>query len=238
MNDLRITSAGLTDIGNVRDHNEDAFAINNDLGLFIVADGVGGEQAGEIASSLIAESLPLFVKKTLQALPPEPDEEEIAVALGRCIQETNRLVHERSRAVPQWQGMASTLVTCLVRGTTACIAHIGDSKAYILKRKALKRLTTDHSLPHPCHFRNVITRSIGSMEEVSADIACHTIEPGDKILLCSGHHLTSKQVPVRLLLKLRPSSVLMSPNELRRLSGGSLVFVFLGSHLTSLMPFP
>ncbi len=185
MNDLQITSAGLTDIGNVRDHNEDAFAINNDLGLFIVADGVGGEQAGEIASSLIAESLPLFVKKTLQALPPEPDEEEIAAALGRCIQETNRLVHERSSAVPQWQGMASTLVTCLVRGTTACIAHIGDSRAYLLKRKALKRLTTDHSLSHPCHFRNVITRSIGSMEEVSADIACHTIEPGDKILLCS-----------------------------------------------------
>jgi len=181
---------GVTDAGKVRQNNEDALLVGDgeDETLFVVADGIGGFEAGEVASSLAVEVL-----KDLQ--PDEPFE----AAIG----EANRRIVAAGRGDEKLSGMGTTVVAIRFGGTqrepVAEVAHVGDSRAYLMRGGDMRPITEDHSLvaelvrsgdltrdqaaEHP--QKNLITRALGADEEVDVDTAVLPVEAGDRILLCS-----------------------------------------------------
>jgi serine/threonine protein phosphatase PrpC len=184
---LRETS-GLTDAGRKRRRNEDAYVLEPPL--FAVADGMGGAQAGEVASRLAVDA----VREFHDADELEPEERVTAI-----IQEANRRIFERAREDTQASGMGTTITAALVGDEAVSIGHVGDSRAYRLRGGQLTQLTEDHSLvadlvrggrltpeeadAHP--QRSVITRALGTDSEVDVDAFTFEAEPGDVILLCS-----------------------------------------------------
>lgn len=182
----RLPYAGLSDVGRVRSHNEDALV--TDPPLFAVADGLGGHQAGEVASSLAVETL-------VHASPRRPD----AKALGRAVRTANRAVIEAAESGRGRTGMGTTMTAAMVEGLRIAIAHVGDSRAYLLHRGGLRQLTEDHSMVadmvragqlteeesrvHP--NRSVITRALGSDPNLVVDTFEVDAEEGDRLLLCT-----------------------------------------------------
>jgi PPM family protein phosphatase len=180
--------AGLTDPGRKRRRNEDAFVV--DPPLFVVADGMGGAQAGEVASRLAAAAFREYHEA--DALGGEERVEAI-------IQEANRRIYERARVDTNASGMGTTVTAAVVEGDRIAIGHVGDSRAYRIRGNELEQLTDDHSLvadlmrsgrltpeqadAHP--QRSVITRALGTDPEVDVDTFAVAAEPGDVFLLCS-----------------------------------------------------
>ena len=178
--------AALTDIGRVRTHNEDSVLAQPPL--FVVADGLGGHEAGEVASSIAVETL-------RDHAPRRPD----AKALARAVKAANREVIRSAREGFGRQGMGTTMTAAIVEGTKVAVAHVGDSRAYLLHGEQLSRISEDHSMVadmirrgqlteaesryHP--NRSVITRALGTDPNMLADTYELTTEPGDRILLCS-----------------------------------------------------
>lgn len=183
----RASCAGATDTGRVREINEDAFLA--DPPLFAVADGLGGHRAGEIASGVAIEAL-------LKHAPRRAD----AKALGRAVRAANAAVMEAAGSIHARSGMGTTLTAAMVDGLRVAIAHVGDTRAYLMHRDGgLERLTEDHSMVadlirqgrlteeearfHP--NRSIITRALGSDPDVVADTFEITAQPGDRLLLAS-----------------------------------------------------
>jgi serine/threonine protein phosphatase PrpC len=174
--------------GKVRRTNEDAFL--DDPPLFVVADGMGGARAGELASRLAVD--------TFRELGPAPDEDGEA-RLRRTILESNRRVLERAQNDPSTAGMGSTVTAALLDGDHVVLGHVGDSRAYLLRDGALQQLSHDHSLVaeleragrltheeaavHP--QRSVITRALGAGPELEVDTSIVQGRDGDVLLLCS-----------------------------------------------------
>jgi serine/threonine protein phosphatase PrpC len=186
---MRISdTAGFTDPGRKRRRNEDSFVI--DPPLFAVADGMGGAQAGEVASRLAAAAFREF--HDVDDLDPEE-------RLAAIIQEANRRIYERAADDAQVSGMGTTITAALVGGDALVIGHVGDSRAYRLRSGTFEQLTDDHSLvadlvrsgrltpeeadAHP--QRSVITRALGTDREVDVDTFVVPVEAGDLFLLCS-----------------------------------------------------
>ena len=187
---LELQPFGVTDTGRVRQNNEDALLVGEgeDETLFVVADGIGGFEAGEVASSLAVDVL-----KNLQ-----PDE-----SFKAAIAEANRRIVAAGRGDEKLSGMGTTVVAIRFGGTqrepVAEVAHVGDSRAYLMRGGDMNAITEDHSLvaelvrsgdltrdqaaEHP--QKNLITRALGADEEVDVDTTILTIEAGDRILLCS-----------------------------------------------------
>ena len=181
-------SAGFTDPGRKRRRNEDSFIV--DPPLFAVADGMGGAQAGEVASRLAAAAFREF---------HEADDLEPAERLAAIIQEANRRIFERASDDAQVSGMGTTITAALVGSEALVIGHVGDSRAYRLRGSQFEQLTDDHSLVadlvrsgrltpeeadvHP--QRSVITRALGTDPEVDVDTFTVGAESGDLFLLCS-----------------------------------------------------
>jgi len=181
-------SAGRTDPGRIRRRNEDAFVL--DPPLFAVADGMGGAQAGEVASRLAAAAF----REYHEADGLAPDERVQAI-----IQEANRRIYERARADSDATGMGTTVTAALLIGGRVTVGHVGDSRAYRIRNGRLEQLTEDHSLvgdlmrsgrltpeeadAHP--QRSVITRALGTDPEVDVDTSTVEVQPGDLFLLCS-----------------------------------------------------
>ena len=181
-------SAGTTDAGRKRRRNEDAFVL--DPPLFAVADGMGGAQAGEVASRLAAAAFREF---------HEADDLDSEQRVAAIIQEANRRIYDRARSDAQASGMGTTITAALLDGAKVAVGHVGDSRAYRLRDARLEQLTEDHSLvadlvrsgrltpeeadTHP--QRSVITRALGTDPEVDVDTFTVATEPGDVFLLCS-----------------------------------------------------
>jgi protein phosphatase len=179
--------AGATDTGRKRRRNEDAYVVAPPL--FCVADGMGGAQAGEVASRLAAAAVE-------EADPGDRSGPERVTAL---IQEANRRVYERASVDPEASGMGTTMTVALVEDGRVAIGHVGDSRAYLFRAGALEQLTEDHSLvnelvksgklsreeadQHP--QRSVITRALGTDPNVDVDAFTVESQPGDLYLLCS-----------------------------------------------------
>jgi serine/threonine protein phosphatase PrpC len=179
-------SLGLTDTGRKRRHNEDAFVVQPPV--FAVADGMGGAQAGEIASQLAAE-----------AVAGESGDDSGVERVTALVQAANRRVYDRAREESGLSGMGTTMTVALLEDEAVSIGHVGDSRAYLIRDGSLKQLTEDHSLVaelqrsgklspeeaehHP--QRSVITRALGTDPDV--DVDTYTVEPrpGDLFLLCS-----------------------------------------------------
>ena len=181
---MRITAAAATDIGRVRDGNEDAYL--NDAPLFAVADGMGGHQGGEVASRLALETLEVLFKRGRGTLADH-------------LREANRAVFDRSSRDAAVAGMGTTLTAAVAEAGRLRLAHVGDSRAYLLRDGRLRMLTEDHTLVqrmvergeiteqeadvHP--HRSVLTRTIGTEPDVQIDEGVLDAQDGDRILLCS-----------------------------------------------------
>jgi PPM family protein phosphatase len=193
-------SAAVTDTGRRRRHNEDAYVCEPPL--FAIADGMGGAQAGEIASHIAATSV-----QHAERDGPSGEED-----VAQLIQEANRSVYERARSDESTSGMGTTMTVALVEGDIVRIGHVGDSRAYVVRDHTLEQLTEDHSLvgelirsgrlspeeaeAHP--HRSVITRVLGTDPDVDVDSFSVATKPGDLFMLCSDG-LTSMVDDTRIL---------------------------------------
>ncbi len=201
---MRLTCAARTDPGRRRQNNEDSFCIREDLGLYLVADGMGGHVAGEIASGLVVEEVERFIASTASAAAGGaaahgPGGTSSADRLSSALLEANRKLAERVAADGSLQGMATTAVALLADGAAVSLAHVGDSRAYRYRPERLARLTQDHSWveeqiraglltpdaarSHP--WRHVVTRAIAGMTDIEVEVVDLALEGGDRLLLCS-----------------------------------------------------
>lgn len=191
-------SYGLTDVGRRRDSNEDAFLDDEDLGVYAVADGMGGHAAGEIASSLAIETLQEVLRQEHWSA-TRLGRDEASRTLRHAILQANRKICDEVEDREEWRGMGTTMVALARIGNLAIIGYVGDSRAYLLRDGTLHRLTSDHSWVneqvklgllsdedaqrHP--MRNIVTRALGNRHEVEVDVIEHDIRVGDTFLLCS-----------------------------------------------------
>jgi PPM family protein phosphatase len=199
-----LQSASLTDPGRVRDHNEDCIESRPDIGLFVLADGMGGYNAGEVASgmatSLIADGLqeawqPEALSKLSREEAKSLSERLIREHIGRA----NSAIFTTSQNNPECAGMGTTLVVCLFHDNFMAVAHIGDSRLYRLRGEAMIQVTRDHSLlqeqldsglitPEEAKLsqnKNLVTRALGIDPSVEPEIHVHETQADDIYLLCS-----------------------------------------------------
>lgn len=193
-----IRSVYVSDVGRVRSVNEDSTkVVHMEQGyvLGIVADGMGGHQAGDTASQLAVQT----IVQDLSSLPVGITLEDCDNALKQAILHANEVVFRKSQEHVEYHNMGTTVVAVLLKGQAGVIGHIGDSRAYLFRQGEVVKLTEDHSLVnelvkskqiteeeasvHP--RRNVLTRALGTDEQVTVDMDPLTMEPGDILLLCS-----------------------------------------------------
>ncbi len=188
-----IRSAARTDVGRRRRANEDSYAIAAELGYFVVADGMGGHKAGQLASRLAAES----AVAALEAL--EGSAATLTEKLRCTIAAANREIYVAAQSKAEFSGMGTTVVSLLAAEGRVALAHVGDSRAYLIRAGRIRQLTDDHSVvgelvrrreitelaarEHP--HRHVLTRAVGVRREVAPDLAELTSAPGDLFVLCS-----------------------------------------------------
>ncbi|QZY57120.1 Stp1/IreP family PP2C-type Ser/Thr phosphatase [Crassaminicella profunda] len=185
-------------IGKVREINEDAYYIaNGNLNLFIVADGMGGHNAGEVASNVAIQSIKDFMEDHTSEFFDE-DEKTVCEILKRATLEANHNIFQRSKREIECHGMGTTLTVVLLL-SKLYIAHVGDSRAYLMRKNKLSQITEDHSLVaellkngsiteneariHP--QRNMITRALGTEEDIMIDVFTLDLQDDDVILLCT-----------------------------------------------------
>ncbi len=203
---MRLSSAWATDKGLRRSINEDSVSVREDLRLFVVADGMGGHAAGEVASRAAVEGIVSFVEATQTISPdqtwPIPFDPELSMNANRLragFRMGNWRLAEQIASSSELRGMATTAVAMLIDGGTGTLAHVGDSRAYRLRDGQLERLTRDHSWVeeqirvgalsetaarrHP--WRNIVTRALSGSEDLEVDIQEVSLQSGDRLLLCS-----------------------------------------------------
>ncbi len=203
---LKRTACGDTDVGRRRVSNEDAFGLDLEVGVFVVADGMGGHAAGEVASREAVDTVLAMVRRdapTLRAIDAgertEDNLRRAQRAVEAAMQAATYMVFALAETDPDQRGMGTTLSTLLVAGNVGITGQVGDSRIYRVRSGEVTRLTEDHTLvawqikqgiispqeaersPH----RNVITRAVGSRDYVQVDTHVFDLEPGDRFLLCS-----------------------------------------------------
>lgn len=191
--------AAKSDKGLVRQANQDAFHVSLEHGVVVVADGMGGHQAGEIASKVAVEAIKNELEQEHWEI--EGDEMQTLLKLGSAIEKANRLIRAASDGRPELQGMGTTIVAALFRLGRVFLAHVGDSRIYRLRNKKLQQITKDHSLVQQLldagTFEtekqaaeagigsNVLTRALGIEDQVEVDVNDELLEPGDVYMFCS-----------------------------------------------------
>jgi serine/threonine protein phosphatase PrpC len=202
---LRIETGARTDLGRVRKNNEDCYQIEPSLQLFVLSDGMGGEAHGEVASQLAVETIVNHCQQAenSRATPifgePEPDVSERTNRLASAIHLANRKVFEMAAANDEQKGMGATIVAAWIDGQKLSLAHVGDSRAYLLRAGSLDQLTADHSLvaekvrigiltpqeADASELQSVLTRAVGTAASVQVDSNEQMLLVGDCVLLCS-----------------------------------------------------
>jgi serine/threonine protein phosphatase PrpC len=216
---MEVKAYGLTHVGRQRQHNEDSFLVADEAKLFLVADGMGGHAAGEIASRIAVDSISEFIVHTKEddgTWPHAYDEHYTRTTnrLMAALRMANTRVLEAMRKDARLRGMGTTVVAAMADGGKMSVAHVGDSRAYMIRNDKISRITSDHSWvfeqvqagmlteaeaeKHP--LRNVITRALGGALSVNPDASEIDSKPGDVYLLCSDG-LTG-MVPEEEILKL------------------------------------
>jgi len=184
----------LSHIGLVRKTNEDSSLVCEELQLLAVADGMGGHQAGEVASRLALDTISDYLFENKGHIDANP-----AGVLREALEEANQKIFRQAQQEPDYHGMGTTITAALLPPGKMCLAHVGDSRAYLIRGGDIRLVTDDHSLVneliknggitedeasrHP--HRNVLTRAIGSSAGVDVDIYEETTLPGDILLLCT-----------------------------------------------------
>jgi protein phosphatase len=197
---LKIKAKGQTDKGCVRPTNQDAFLVNEQEGLFVVADGMGGHAGGEIASSLCIEQIANYLSKVdLEGGKWSHPDPKINFHLTKAVNFASSKIYERALEEPHLRGMGTTATVAKIMNGHAYFAHVGDSRLYLLRSGFIFQLSFDHSLVNEQlkagiisekeaelhHLKNVITRSVGYQEEEDVDNDGFPLMPGDSLILCS-----------------------------------------------------
>jgi protein phosphatase len=191
-------------VGRKRETNEDAFLVDEELSLFVVADGMGGHQGGDTASRLAIDTLQravrasradrsaLFAQRAVLEQSPLPD------ILREAMEEACRAIYRKAQSAPSLHGMGTTVTALLLHGPQAFLAHVGDSRLYLLRGGRIQQISEDHSLVNEqvkagvitpdearkSHFKNVITRSVGFEADVSVDLLGVEARRGDLFVIC------------------------------------------------------
>ena len=202
---MHIQAGARTDLGRVRKNNEDCYSIEPSLQLYVLSDGMGGEAHGEIASNLAVQTVLTHCRQAenSRATPifgeSRTDVCERTNRLASAIHLANRKVFETATANPEQQGMGATIVAVWIESQRLSLAHVGDSRAYLLRSGSLDQLTADHSLvaekvrigiltpqeADASEMQSVLTRAVGSARTVEVDTDEQMLLVGDSVLLCS-----------------------------------------------------
>jgi serine/threonine protein phosphatase PrpC len=202
---LKVVAAGLTDVGRKRDHNEDSFLIDEDLKLFVVADGMGGHAGGGTASRIAVETIDTELRQArssqgsvLEARTPLQDS-AVPEAIRAAVERACMAIYSKAQEDDRLKGMGTTVISLLMKDDQAFFAHVGDSRAYLIRGDLIQQISEDHSLVNEqikagmitaeeakhSKYKNIITRSVGFEEEVQVDVMGLLSEPGDVFILCS-----------------------------------------------------
>lgn len=202
---LKVFSAGLTDVGRKRNHNEDSFLVDDDIQLYVVADGMGGHAGGGTASKIAVET----IDKELRSVRERPEnpfrpcetlqDSPMPDAIRGAVEKACLNIFNAAQEDPRLAGMGTTVISLLVKDEHAFFAHVGDSRAYLVRGDLIQQISEDHSLVNEqikagmitpeeakhSRYKNIITRSVGFEEEVQVDVMGLVSEPGDTFILCS-----------------------------------------------------
>ena len=200
----KIKSVGLTDAGRIREHNEDTIGSDPDIGLFVLADGMGGYNAGEVASGIAVKTIMSLVKEAVehQDLTVGDRESRLSrpsIVLRDAIVRANKIIYQTAKTQPQCEGMGTTIVACMFFDNRVSIAHVGDSRMYRLRANRFERMTMDHSLLQELIDRgfytpeeaqraankNYVTRALGVEPSVEVELSEQVVQKGDFYVLCS-----------------------------------------------------
>ena len=200
----KIEIAEFTDTGRVREHNEDAVGSNSDIGLMVLADGMGGYNAGEVASGIAVQIVSELVvegahREQRADIDPHSGLMRQSIVLRDAVYRANKIIFQTAQSQTQCEGMGTTIVACMFYDNKVSIAHVGDSRAYRLRSGELQQMTLDHSLlqelvdrgfysheeAQRSTNRNYVTRALGVEPTVEVEVHEHEVLPGDIYLLCS-----------------------------------------------------
>ena len=200
----KVRLVGQTDTGKVREHNEDTIAFDPDIGLMVLADGMGGYNAGEVASGIAVKTIVNLVRESveredLRALDRDTGMSRPAIILRDAIHRANKIIYQTARTQPQCEGMGTTVVCALFYDNRIAIAHVGDSRLYRLRNDKFEQVTMDHSLLQELVDRgfysaeeaqraankNYVTRALGVEPNVEVEVQEVPVQKGDFYVLCS-----------------------------------------------------
>lgn len=198
---IKILPKGLTDVGRVRHANQDAYLIDEKENIYVVADGMGGHAGGEIASNLCIDQISKQLRSQSQIFQPNSHHPngQMIHAMISSVNYASTKIYERALEDPSLKGMGTTATVGKLVDRFLYIAHVGDSRCYLIRCNLIYQLTSDHSLVYEQvkaglitqeeseihHLRNVITRSVGYQEEEDVDTVVTELEPDDYLVLCS-----------------------------------------------------
>jgi protein phosphatase len=187
------------DTGRARTNNEDSVALDASVGLAVLADGMGGYNAGEVASSMATSFVCTELGRWLREATDSATDTEVRRAMDICVDNANRAIFNAANSNPQYAGMGTTLVVAVFRDARVLVGHVGDSRAYRLRGGRLQQITRDHSLlqeqidaglitQEQAAFsanKNLVTRAIGVEDTVLLESHLHEVQPDDVLLMCS-----------------------------------------------------
>ena len=214
---MKVTAYGASDLGMRRPINEDSFRLCPAIQLFLVADGMGGHAAGDVASRMAVSEVSEFISSRLELDKVEIEESaDYAKILSEALQNANQTIIKATHNRKDLRGMGTTLVVVLIHGKKLYAASVGDSRLYLIRENEVKLLTTDHSWVnmqvqlgnmtseesrlHP--MRNVITRALGTQIQVEVDTLEYLIEAGDYLVLCTdglSNMLSDKEIAASII---------------------------------------
>lgn len=188
-----------TDPGRARENNEDSVAFDESTHLAVLADGMGGYNAGEVASGMATAFIKSEMTRWLSEAGPHANAREVGRAMEICVDNANRSIFDAANANPHYSGMGTTLVVGVFHGSKLMLGHLGDSRCYRLRHGALAQITRDHSLrqeqidaglltpEQAASFvnRSLVTRALGVEDATMLELNEHDVEPGDLYLMCS-----------------------------------------------------
>jgi PPM family protein phosphatase len=194
---LEIATA--TDVGLVRSYNEDAVAVDIGSGIVVLADGMGGHRAGEVASRMATEGVLAYLKEYVSRARAEPVEAGLSKGISHAVVKTNRAIYELGRSRSDYEGMGTTLTAAVFFNDAVTLANVGDSRVYRLRGNRLMQLSRDDSLlrhqlqaglisqqqASVSHNRGLVTHALGIHQQLSPNIVEESARPGDLFLICS-----------------------------------------------------
>lgn len=220
-----------SDVGKVREMNQDYYYISNSLDevqLYILADGMGGYNGGEIASKIAVETAKNYIENNFKEI--EKDRDSIIQLLGSSMEYANMVVYEKSQEKPELHGMGTTLEICLIYNNKVYIGHIGDSRIYRIRKEFIRKLTQDHSYVqklvkegkitkeqaevHP--QKNMLTRALGCSAFVEPDVMVKGFLKDDILVMCSDG--LTNMVKTEIIYQEASKNIEQAPKELVRIA--------------------